>query len=142
MKTKMLKHTEANHTWCLVDVEGKILGRAATKIAQLLSGKNRPDYTPNVDAGCGVIVLNCGKIKVTGRKEDQKTYKRFSGYPGGQTVTGYKTMKEQNPKYIVKHAVRGMLPKNKLGNLMIKRLKLYEGTEHPHAAQQPAEVKI
>lgn len=141
-KTRMLKQTEIEHQWYTVDVEGKILGRVATEIAKLLNGKTRPDFTPNVDGGAGVIVLNCGKIRVTGAKEEQKVYKRYSGYPGGQKETVYKKMKEKDPKYIVRHAVKGMLPKNKLGALMLKRLKLYEGKEHLHAAQQPKEKQI
>jgi len=141
-KTRMLKQTEIEHQWYTVDVEGKILGRVATEIAKLLNGKTRPDFTPNVDGGAGVIVLNCGKIRVTGAKEEQKVYKRYSGYPGGQKETVYKEMKEKDPKYIVRHAVKGMLPKNKLGALMLKRLKLYEGREHPHIAQQPKEKQI
>ncbi|MFH1836585.1 MAG: 50S ribosomal protein L13 [Candidatus Omnitrophota bacterium] len=141
-KTKMLKHLETEHEWYIIDVEGKILGRIATKIARLLSGKNRPDYTPNVDAGSGVIVLNCGKVKVTGAKEQQKVYKNFSGYPGGQREIVYSKMREKNPQHIMRHAVKGMLPKNKLGDLMLKRLKLYEGTQHPHTAQQPKVLDI
>jgi len=142
MKTKMAKKTEVDHDWFMVDVSDKVLGRAATKIATLLSGKYRPDYTPNVDGGAGVVVLNCGKVKVTGNKATQKVYKRFSGYPSGQKETVYNKMMEKDPKHIVRHAVRGMLPKNKLGDRMIKRLKLYVGTEHSHIAQQPTEIKL
>jgi large subunit ribosomal protein L13 len=142
MKTRMIRHIDVEHKWYIVDVEGKILGRAATAIATLLNGKNRPDFTPHVDCGGGVIVLNCGKIRVTGDKENQKGYKRFSGYPGGQKVTVYSEMLEKNPSYIMRHAVKGMLPKNKLGARMLKRLKLYTGVEHPHVAQNPIEKKI
>lgn len=141
-KTKMLKQQEVKHQWYVIDVEDKILGRVATKIAKILSGKSRPDYTPNVDGGGGVVVLNCGKVRVTGAKEEQKVYKRFSGYPSGQTETVYKKVKEKDPKHLLRHAVKGMLPKNKLGALMIKRLKLYEGKEHSHSAQQPIEIKL
>ncbi|MFH1552202.1 MAG: 50S ribosomal protein L13 [Candidatus Omnitrophota bacterium] len=142
MKTKIIKHEETAHQWYVVDVSGKILGRAATEIAQMLSGKNRPDFTPNVDNGAGVIVINCDKIKVTGNKASQKVYKRFSGYPGGQKETVYNKMFEKDPKYIVRHAVKGMVPKNKLGARMMKRLKLYVGGEHPHAAQKPEEKMV
>ena len=142
MKTKMLKPKEAGHEWYVVDVTDKVLGRAATLIATLLNGKYRPDFTPNVDSGAGVIVLNCGKIRITGNKSTQKVYKRFSGYPSGQKETRYDKMIEQSPKYILRHAVKGMLPKNKLGALMLKRLKLYVGQEHPHTAQQPKEKTI
>jgi len=142
MKTTIIKHNEADHKWYTVDVADKVLGRAATEIATLLSGKNRSDFTPNVDAGAGVIVLNCDKVRVTGKKEAQKVYKRFSGYPGGQKEMVYSKMKEKDPAYIIRHAVHGMLPKNKLGDLMLKRLKIYKGVEHPHKAQMPVEKKV
>ena len=141
-KTTMLKTSKDNHEWYIVDVTDKVLGRAATEIATLLNGKYRPDFTPHVDAGAGVIVLNCGKVRVTGNKATQKVYKRFSGYPSGQTETRYDKMLELSPKHILRHAVKGMLPKNKLGALMIKRLKLYVGSEHPHVAQQPKEKTL
>jgi large subunit ribosomal protein L13 len=142
MKTKMIKHKEAGHEWYVIDVEDKVLGRAATKIATLLSGKYRPDFTPHVDSGAGVVVVNCEKVRVTGKKATQKVYKRFSGYPGGQKETPYEKMMEKDPKYIVRHAVKGMLPKTRLGALMLKRLKLYVGPEHPHVAQQPKDKQI
>jgi len=141
-KTTMCKKEEVNHKWYVIDVEGKILGRAATEIAVLLNGKDRVDYTPYVDSGAGVVVLNCAKIRVTGNKGSQKTYARFSGYPSGQKSTTYDKMLAKDPKYILRHAVKGMLPKNKLGALMLKRLKLYVGTEHHHEAQRPEEKKI
>ncbi|MFC1548967.1 50S ribosomal protein L13 [Candidatus Omnitrophota bacterium] len=137
MKTKMVKHQEADHEWYLVDLADKVLGRAATEVATLLTGKSRADYTPNVDNGAGVVIINCDKVRVTGRKTSQKVYKTYSGYPNGQKVTVYEKMFEKDPKYVVRHAVKGMLPKNKLGSRMLKRLKLYVGTEHPHEAQQP-----
>jgi len=142
MKTKMIKREEVKHEWYILDVGDKVLGRAATEIALILSGKNRPDYTPNVDNGAGVIVTNCDKVKVTGKKESQKVYKGFSGYPSGQKETVYSKMMEKDPTYIVRHAVTGMLPKNKLGKRMIKRLKLYVGEGHRHMAQKPKEKKI
>jgi large subunit ribosomal protein L13 len=137
MKTKLIKRQETAHEWYVVDVSGKVLGRAATEIATLLMGKNRPDFTPHVDNGAGVVVINCDKIRVTGKKASQKMYTRFSGYPGGLRKTVYEEMFEKDPKYVMRHAVKGMLPKNKLGVRMLKRLKLYTGTEHPHAAQKP-----
>ena len=142
MKTKWIKSEETGHQWYIVDVSDKVLGRAATRIATLLSGKYRPDYTPNVDNGAGVVVVNCGKIKVTGKKGTQKVYKWFSGYPAGQRQVTYEKMFEKDPKYVLRHAVKGMLPKNKLGAKMLKRLKLYVGSEHPHTAQKPEEKKI
>lgn len=142
MKTKMIKHKEVKHPWFVVDVADKVLGRVSTQIAGMLSGKNRPDYTPNVDNGAGVVVINCGKVRVTGKKESQKVYKRFSGYPSGQREVVYSKMFEKSPEYIVRHAVMGMLPKNKLGSKMIKRLKLYVGAEHNQTAQKPKEKKV
>ncbi|MBD3426327.1 MAG: 50S ribosomal protein L13 [Candidatus Omnitrophica bacterium] len=142
MKTKMIKDQDTVHDWYIVDLEDKILGRASSGIAMLLMGKNRPDFTPHVDNGAGVIAINCDKVKVTGKKPDQKLYKRFSGYPGGQKTISYKEMQDKDPKHIIRHSVKGMLPKNKLGARMLKRLKLYVGTEHPHAAQQPKEIKL
>ncbi|MDD4956563.1 MAG: 50S ribosomal protein L13 [Candidatus Omnitrophica bacterium] len=140
--TKMVKNEETCHEWFVVDVQGKVLGRAATAIATLLKGKYRTDFTPHVDNGAGVVVLNCEKIKITGKKSLQKEYKRFSGYPGGQRVTVYSDMQEKHPKHILRHAVKGMLPKNRLGDRMMKRLKLYVGEAHPHTAQKPVEKKI
>ena len=125
-----------------MDVADKVLGRAATQIATLLSGKYRPDYTPNSDNGAGVVVVNCDKVKVTGKKVIQKDYKWYSGYPSGQRVLTYEQVFEKDPKYIMRHAVKGMLPKNKLGARMLKRLKLYKGAEHPHKAQKPEEKKV
>ncbi len=141
-KSKMMKEQDTCHSWYVVDVEGKVLGRAATRIATLLKGKDRVDYTPHVDNGDGVIVLNCGKVRVTGKKAEQKYYKNFSGYPSGLKETRYDKMMEKDPKHALRHAVKGMLPKNKLGALMIKRLKLYVGTEHAHVAQSPKEIKL
>lgn len=142
MKTKIVKHKETNHEWFVIDAEDKVLGRTATRVATLLSGKYRPDFTPNVDNGAGVIVLNCGKVRLTGKKAQQKYYKSFSGYPGGQKLIRYDRMMEKDPKFALRHAVKGMLPKNKLADLMLKRLKLYVGTEHSHIAQKPVEPKI
>ncbi|MFH1877337.1 MAG: 50S ribosomal protein L13 [Candidatus Omnitrophota bacterium] len=142
MKTKMIKHTETAHEWYIVDVADVVLGRASTKIATLLMGKNRPDYTPHVDNGAGVVVVNCEKVRVTGNKPLQKVYKSYSGYPGGQKETSYEKMLVKDPKYILRHAVRGMIPKNRIGRLMLKRLKLYVGQEHKQTAQQPKECKI
>ena len=142
MKTRMVKSEEAGHEWYVVDIADKVLGRAATAIATLLNGKYRPDFTPHVDNGAGVIVINCGRVKVTGNKESQKVYKRFSGYPSGKKETVYDKMFEKDPEYVVRHAVRGMLPKNKLGARMLKRLKLYTGDKHFQAAQKPREYKL
>ncbi|MBD3379663.1 MAG: 50S ribosomal protein L13 [Candidatus Omnitrophica bacterium] len=141
-KTKMVRREDVDHKWFVVDVKDKVLGRAATTIATLLRGKNRPDFTPHTDLGAGVIVLNCDKVKVTGNKASQKVYKSFSGYPGGQKEVKYNKMIEKKPEHILRHAVKGMLPKNSIGARMIKRLKLYTGTEHGHSAQRPEVIEI
>ena len=142
MKTKMLKREEAEHQWYVIDVAGKVLGRAATEIATLIMGKNRPNYTRHVDSGAGVIVINCDKIRITGNKSSSKVYKRFSGYPGGQKEVVYERMFAKDPAYVVRHAVMGMIPKNKLNLRMMRRLKVYTGEAHPHEAQKPKEKKI
>ena len=142
-KTKVKKYEEKKHDWYLVDAEDKILGRLASKIADLLRGKNQVDYTPHVDSGAGVIVINCDKVKVTGKKADAKMYKHFSGYPGGLKETAYKKVMAAKPDYIIRHAVQGMLPaKSRLSLLMMRRLKLYVGKEHEHAAQAPKAINI
>lgn len=142
MRTKIMKQEERSHEWFMVDVADKVLGRVAAHIAVLLRGKNRRDFTPHVDSGAGVIVLNCDKVRVTGNKAEKKIYKRYSGYPGGLKETIFKHMKAKSPEYIVWHAVRGMLPKNKLGARMLSRLKLYKDEKHPHAAQKPQVITI
>ncbi|MBF0252350.1 MAG: 50S ribosomal protein L13 [Candidatus Omnitrophica bacterium] len=138
----MLTKEEAKHEWYQIDVENKVLGRAATKIANLLSGKYRSDYTPHTDGGAGVVVLNCDKVKVTGKKAEQKEYKSFSGYPSGQKIVLYKDMKIKKPEHMLRHAVKGMLPKNKLADVMIKRLKLYVSGEHKQEAQNPKIIEL
>ena len=141
-KTVMRKRAETQHEWYVINVADQVVGRAATKIATLLKGKHKPDFTPHVDNGAGVIVLNCDKLRVTGGKAKDKVYKRFSGYPRGQKETTYQEMLVKNPKHILRHAVTGMLPKTKLGSKMIKRLKLYTGETHCHVAQKPVEIKL
>jgi large subunit ribosomal protein L13 len=126
----------------LIDAEGKILGRLATFIAQLLMGKDRPDYTPHVDSGAGVIVINAEKIKVSGKKLEQKFYNRYSGYPGGLKQIRLKEMLKNRPEEVIRHAVRGMLPKNRLLKRRIARLKIYAGAEHPHLAQNPIQLEV
>lgn len=141
-KTKMVKKEKARHDWYVVNAKDKVLGRLASKIAVMLSGKDRPDWTPNVDSGAGVIVTNCDKVKVTGKKNEQKNYTSYSGYPGGLKTVAYKEMMQKKPAYILRHAVRGMLPKSRLGERMLKRLKLYTGEEYPHSSQQPKKIDI
>lgn len=142
MSTQIAKKAELRKDWYVVDLEDKVLGRAATEIARVLRGKHKPIYTPSVDTGDFVIVVNADKIRLTGNKLSQKTYYRHSGYPGGlKSITAAKLL-EKNPDELIKKAVKGMLPKNKLGRQMFRKLKVYCGGEHPHQAQQPKELQI
>ena len=127
----------------MVDAEGQTLGRLATQIAETLRGKNKPEYTPHIDTGDFVVVVNCEKITVTGQKLDQKMYHRHSGYPGGLRSRTLREQLERRPTEVIRKAVKGMLPRNKLGRAQLLKLKVYTGPEHPHAAQspQPLEVK-
>ena len=137
MKTFSAKASEIDREWFVVDAEGQTLGRLATKIASVLRGKHKAIYTPGMDTGDFVIVVNADKVAVTGGKLQNKKYYRYSGYPGGLRETTLQRMLETHPERVIEHAVRGMLPKNKLGRKMIKKLKVYAGDSHPHAAQQP-----
>lgn len=140
--TKFVKTEDADHKWYLVDAEGQVLGRLATQIAMIIRGKNKPIFTPNTDTGDFVVVINAEKVRLTGKREQLKEYKRHSGYPGGQTITSYKDMLVKKPEFVVENAVKGMLPKTKLGNKLIKKLKVYSGTEHPHVAQKPETISL
>lgn len=140
--TKFVKTEDADHKWYLVDAEGQILGRLASKIAMIIRGKNKAIFTPNTDTGDFVVVINAKKVRLTGKREQLKDYKRHSGYPGGQTITSFKVMMEKKPEFVIENAVKGMLPKTKLGNKLIKKLKVYAGTEHPHTAQQPEIISL
>ncbi len=141
-KTLSANKQSVEKQWLVVDVEGQILGRAASKIASLLRGKHKPSYTPHVDCGDNVIVLNADKIRMTGNKWYQKEYIRHTGYPGGQRVIGANDMLLKHPERIVEMAVRGMLPKTKLGRQMFRNLRVYAGAEHPHAAQEPVSFEL
>ena len=138
MKTFSLKNTEVSRDWVLFDASGKILGRFATKIADKLRGKDKPTFTPHVDGGDFVVVINADKVKVTGNKAEQKKYYKHSLYPGGLKEKSYKEVLESTPERIIENAVKGMLPKNKLGKSIIKKLKVYSGSEHPHESQNPS----
>ncbi len=140
MKTYIPKLAEIERKWHLVDAEGKILGRLASRIAQILSGKDKPIYTPHLDVGDFVVVINAEKVKVTGGKEEKKIYYRHTGYPGGLKERTYEELLSKRPEDIIRKAVRGMLPKNKLGRQMFKKLKVYTGSEHPHQAQRPEKL--
>ncbi|MDD4202254.1 MAG: 50S ribosomal protein L13 [Candidatus Omnitrophica bacterium] len=135
MKTSMIKKETVIHNWHILDAQDQILGRLATEIAKRLSGKNKPTFTAHVDCGDGVVVINASKIKVTGNKMDQKKYKRYSGYPGGLKEETLSHLLDRKPGEVIRHAVKGMLPKNKLGDRMIARLKIYATDKHPHIAQ-------
>jgi len=136
-QTPMLNKGEIEHDWYIVDAEGHNLGRLATHVATVLMGKHRPDYTPHADTGDYVIVTNAGKIGMTGRKAEQKLAVRYTRYPGGRKTETYGSLRERRPERLIEEAVRRMLPKNRLGRVMLKKLKVYPGSEHPHQAQQP-----
>ncbi|MEM6803741.1 MAG: 50S ribosomal protein L13 [Bacteroidota bacterium] len=147
MDSKSYKTLSANastveKTWWVVDVEGKVLGRAASEIAKVLRGKHKPSYTPHVDCGDNVIVINADKIRLTGTKWDDKQYIRHTGYPGGQRVLTAKELMAKHPIRMVEKAVKGMLPKNRLGSTLYKNMRVYAGTEHPHDAQEPKVLEI
>ena len=141
-KTYVTKPAEVERKWYVVDAEGQTLGRLATKIASVLRGKHKPTYSPSVDNGDFVIVVNAEKIHVTGRRLEQKKYYRHSGYMGGLTEITLRQQLERNPDRVITSAVRGMLPKNKLGRKMFRKLKVYAGPEHPHQAQQPEQMVL
>lgn len=141
MKTYSAKPLEVERKWYLIDADGEILGRLATKIANILRGKNKPEYTPNVDTGDFVVVINAAKIQVTGKKETDKIYYHHTGYPGGLKSASFKELMEKNPTMALEKAVKGMLPHNTLGDEQFQKLKIYAGSEHPHAAQKPIELK-
>ena len=142
MKTISLKKSEISKEWWVVNAEDQILGRLASKIAQILRGKHKPNFTPHMDMGDFVIVVNAEKIKVTGNKGKDKTYFRHTGYPGGVKETSLDLLRRKRPESILMNAVKGMLPHNRLGRSIISNLKVYSGVEHPHAAQTPKNLDI
>ena len=137
MKTKNFKITEVDQKWHLIDAENKTLGRLSSRVSTILMGKNKSQYTPNNDLGDFVVIINAEKIKLTGNKEYQKKYFRHSGYPGGLKSTSVQELRKDEPEQIIFKAVKGMLPKNKLANKMISKLKVYKGSNHPHVGQKP-----
>lgn len=141
-KTYVTKPADVERSWFVVDAEGKTLGRLASEVARILRGKHKPIYSPSVDTGDYVIVLNAKKIQVTGRRLDQKKYYHHSGYMGGLSEITLREQLERYPNRVIESAVKGMLPKNKLGRKMIRKLKVYPDDKHPHAAQQPSELEI
>ena len=147
METISYKTVSANSAtvtkeWVVVDAEGQVLGRLASKVAKILRGKNKPSYTPHVDCGDNVIIINAEKVVLTGNKLTDKLYTRHTGYPGGQRHTSPAAVLKVHPERVIEHAVRGMLPKNRLGRAVLKNLHLYAGTEHKHEAQQPKVIDL
>ncbi|MDQ5847793.1 MAG: 50S ribosomal protein L13 [Pseudomonadota bacterium] len=142
MKTYSAKTGEVEQGWYVVDAEGKVLGRLATQIATRLRGKHKPEYTPHIDTGDYIVVVNVAKLRVTGRKAERKIYYRHTGYPGGLKQTNFAKAQAAKPERVLQKAVKGMLPKGPLGYAMLRKLKLYAGATHPHSAQQPKALTI
>lgn len=141
-KTKSANKATVNKQWYVVNADNEVLGRLASKVAKILRGKNKPDFTPHVDCGDNVVIINAEKVRLTGNKIVDKTYIRHSGYPGGQKSVNAETVMKKNPSKVVENAVKGMLPKSRLGNAIFKNLYVYNGSEHKHEAQQPKELKL
>jgi len=142
MRTYSAKPGSVEREWWVVDLEGKVLGRAATEIAKVIRGKHKPEFTPHVDTGDFVVCVNAEKIVLTGKKWTDKQYRHYSGYPGGLHSISAERLHSDKPEELVRHAVRGMLPKNRLGRVLNRKLKVYVGPEHPHTAQQPKPLEI
>ena len=142
MKTVSMRAQDVQRSWLVVDAQDKTLGRLATEVARRLRGKHKPEYTPHVDTGDYVIVVNAEKVRVTGNKTTDKIYYRHSGYPGGIKAISFEHLREKHPERIIEKAVKGMLPRNPLGRAMFRKLKVYAGGEHPHAAQQPEPLDV
>lgn len=142
MKTYSAKPGEVQRDWYVVDASQYRLGRLATEVARRLRGKHKPEYTPHVDTGDYVVVINADQIQVTGKKETDKVYHRHTGYPGGLKETPFWKRQQEHPERIIEDAVKGMLPRNRLGRHMLKKLKVYAGSEHPHQAQQPVQLEL
>jgi len=140
--TRFIRTEDADRKWYIVDARDQVLGRLAAQVARIIRGKHKPIFTPNMDTGDFVIVINADKIKMTGKRELQKTYFSHSGYPGGVRIRSFAEMMEKHPDRIIQKAVKGMLPKNRLGRQLIKKLKVYAGDAHPHAAQKPEQLSF
>jgi large subunit ribosomal protein L13 len=142
MKTYQAKREEVEHQWYLVDAEGKVLGRLAAELVKILKGKNKPTYTPHLDTGDFVVVVNAGKVTLTGKKMKDKIYYHHTGYPGGIKEMNAEKLLAKKPTEMIRIAVKGMLPKNSLGRQMLRKLKIYSGSNHPHEAQKPVTINI
>jgi large subunit ribosomal protein L13 len=140
--TYSFKQSEIEPKWYLVDASGKTLGRIASRVAHVLRGKHKPSFTPNIDCGDFVVVVNADKVKVAGRRNDLKTYFHYTGYPGGAVVESFKELMKTDPERVFMHAVKGMIPHNRLGARVIRKLKVYKGMSHPHAAQKPEPLNV
>ena len=140
--TYSAKKDEIKRKWYIIDAKGEVLGKVAVKAATILRGKHKPIYTPHVDTGDQVIVINASQVVLTGKKLEQKYYRRHSGYPGGLKSIRYDRLLKEKPEKVIKLAVRGMLPKTKLGRAMLKKLRVYRGSEHPHEAQNPIQIEV
>ena len=142
MKTFSPKASEITRQWWVVDADGLILGRLAAQVAHVLRGKHKPTFAPHMDTGDHVVIINASKVKLSGNKIDQKVWYRHSGYPGGLRKLGYAKLMEERPEIVVEKAIKGMLPRNRLGRSMSSKLKVYAGADHPHAAQDPQPLKV
>ena len=146
MKQEKITHffstAEADRKWYLVDATDQVLGRLATRVARIIRGKNKATFTPNADTGDFVVVINADKVKVTGKRELLKTYTHYSGYPGGLKTRTFEELMAKKPEFVIENAVKGMLPKNRLGRKLIKKLKVYSGENHPHEAQRPESISL
>jgi large subunit ribosomal protein L13 len=140
--TYFYKQTEVEQKWYLVDAQGQTLGRLASQVARVLRGKHKPTFTPNIDAGDFVVVVNADKIKMTGKRTELKSYFHYTGYPGGAVFERFKDLVKTDPQRVIEHAVKGMLPHNRLGKRIVRKLKVYTGTDHPHKAQKPEVLSI
>ncbi len=142
MKTLSIRAQDVRHDWYLIDATDRTLGRLASEIAHRLRGKHKAEYTPNVDTGDYIVVINADKVRVTGRKTTDKMYYRHTGYPGGIKAVNFEELREKHPERTIETAVKGMMPRNPLGRAMFKKLKVYAGAEHPHSAQQPQPLEV
>lgn len=141
-KTQSVKPADVTKEWLVIDATDAVLGRLASQIAKILRGKNKPSFTPNVDCGDNVIVINADKVRFTGKKMSDKVYVRHTNYPGGQRFASPESMLNRKPEFVIEHAVKGMLPKNRLGSVLFGNLKVYTGTQHPHIAQNPKTINL
>jgi large subunit ribosomal protein L13 len=142
MKTHLPKVNVDERKWHVIDADGAVLGRLAVQVADILRGKNKPIYTPHLDAGDFVVVINAEKVRVTGKKEAAKEYMSYSGWKGGEKYTTVERLRAKHPEMLIEHAVKGMIPKNRLGRVLLTKLKVFKGPKHPHAAQKPAALKV